>query len=105
MYKYYIPGAKTSRATERLINYGSKLNKSCICDTNDDNKVKKDATDYNKLNISNMQRAANLIKLNGNRSTVQFGNDYLGYRPIINYLGRVEGQPGGFGSPPRNSFI
>jgi len=34
----------------------------------------------------------------------QFGNFYLGKPLLINYLGRTEGQPGGSGSPPRNSF-
>jgi hypothetical protein len=35
---------------------------------------------------------------------VQFGNSYLGEPININYLGFKEGQPGGSGAPPRNSF-
>ena len=35
---------------------------------------------------------------------IQFGNFYL-VKPLqLNYLGRMEGQPGGGGAPPKNKF-
>jgi hypothetical protein len=36
--------------------------------------------------------------------STQFGNYYLGEPVVFNYLGRVEGQPGGSGAPLRNRF-
>jgi hypothetical protein len=36
--------------------------------------------------------------------STQFGNGYINGSININYLGRVEGQPGGSGAPPRNRF-
>jgi hypothetical protein len=35
---------------------------------------------------------------------LQYGNFYLGQPLNINYLGRMEGMPGGSGMPPRNRF-
>jgi hypothetical protein len=103
--RFYIPGG-AENTTQKLIRYASVLGKSCICNTNDDNKVKKDATNTNGLNISNAQRTANILSTSqsyGGR--IQFGTEYLGQKQIVNYLGRVEGQPGGYGQPPRNKFI
>ena len=56
-----------------------------------------------KPNISNTQRIAQVINNTVGGST-QFGNYYLGKPVIFNYLGRVEGQPGGSGLPLRNRF-
>ena len=35
---------------------------------------------------------------------MQYGNFYLGEQLKINYLGRIQGMPGGSGSPPVNKF-
>lgn len=103
MQKYFIPGG-SSNTTRRLIKYGAISGKSCICQTDDENKVKKDSTDYNSLNVSNAQRIANSIQTQGYGGSVRFGTAYLGQQQTVNYLGRVEGQPGGSGRPPRNTF-
>ena len=68
----------------------------------------------NYANISNKMRISQRLILGGSSQQVQiigryggitqFGNFYLGKPLSINYLGRTEGQPGGSGSPPRNSF-
>lgn len=100
-YKHFLPGSLGPR-TRTLIKYAHITDKSCICNTDDDNKVKKDATDNNAWNVSNMQRISNMIQTNGNKGTVQFGTQYLGHQPIVNYLGYVQGQPGGSKRPPRN---
>ena len=54
-------------------------------------------------NISNSQRISQVINSSVGGST-QFGNYYLGEPVVFNYLGRVEGQPGGSGAPLRNRF-
>jgi len=100
---HFGPGGGTN-ATSKLIRYGAVTGKSCVCNTDDDNKVKKDATNYNSWNQSNAQRVANIIKTQGYGGTAQFGTAYLGQTPVVNYLGRIEGQPGGSGKPYRNTF-
>jgi hypothetical protein len=68
----------------------------------------------NYANIStNIRRSQRLI-LNGHSQQInnvsrwggqiQFGNFYLGKPLQLNYLGRMEGQPGGGGVPPKNKF-
>lgn len=92
--------------TRTLIKYGSTKG-GCVCDSNDDNKVKKDSTNATSTNWSTAMLNSNLIwtqRQSGYGGTVRFGNGAA--RPqIVNYLGRVEGQPGGSGRPPRNNFI
>ena len=68
----------------------------------------------NRANISNNMRRSQRLNLGGNGQRVnyvsrwggitQFGNFYLGQPLNLNYLGRMEGQPGGGGSPPTNKF-
>ena len=69
----------------------------------------------NNSNISNRQRTANRLILDGSSQNVvriarlnsgitQFGNFYLNQPLTLNYLGRMEGQPGGGGSPPKNNY-
>jgi hypothetical protein len=56
---------------------------------------------YNSRNL----RVANTIQtFKGGR--IQFGNDYLGTINGfgLNYLGRLEGMPGGSGTPIKNKF-
>ena len=73
-------------------------------------------TNTNFSNISNRQRIAQRLILEGSSQNVvriarlnggitQFGNFYLDKPLTLNYLGRMEGQPGGGGSPPINHFI
>jgi hypothetical protein len=68
----------------------------------------------NNANISRNQRISQRLILNGASQQVQvvgryngiiqFGNFYLGQPLSLNYLGRMQGQPGGSGIPPRNKF-
>ena len=115
-YKHFSPGSstKTSSNSRRIIQYLSLLppgkSVKCICNTDDDNKVKKDATDVNATNISNLQRISNVIQTQGFGGSVRIGgNAYLGETvggqiSIVNYLGKLEGQSGGSGVPLRNKF-
>jgi hypothetical protein len=92
---------------QRMIKYGTNVNgtsNECFCNTNDDNKVKKDATNNNSANISRAQLNSSIVWIQANvggwGGTVRFSN-----RPQeVNYLGRVAGQPGGSGRPPVNKF-
>jgi hypothetical protein len=70
----------------------------------------------NFANVSNQQRIAQRLILDGSSQNVvrisrfnggitQYGNFYLNQPLSLNYLGRMEGQPGGGGSPPKNNFI
>lgn len=69
----------------------------------------------NFANISNQQRLAQRLILEGssqnvvrisrlNGGIIQYGNFYLNQPLSLNYLGRMEGQPGGGGRPPKNTF-
>jgi hypothetical protein len=65
-------------------------------------------------NMSYKMRLSQVLKLDSysqvtNRISrisgkTQFGNFYLGQPLNVNYLGRIEGMPGGGGSPPINRF-
>lgn len=72
-------------------------------------------TNTNFANVSNHQRIAQRLILEGSSQNVarisrlnggitQFGNFYLKQPLTLNYLGRMEGQPGGGGGPPKNRF-
>lgn len=76
---------------------------------------KNNQSNLNNSNISNKQRTANRLILAGSSQNVvrisrlnggitQFGNFYLQQPLSLNYLGRMEGQPGGGGSPPKNNY-
>jgi len=69
----------------------------------------------NFANLSRQMRIAQRLRLDGaaqttspvariNNGITHFGNFYLGKTNTLNYLGRMEGQSGGSGSPPRNKF-
>lgn len=68
----------------------------------------------NSSNLSYKMRLSQVLKLDGYSQKVnrisrisgktQFGNFYLGQPLNINYLGRMEGMPGGSGMPPVNRF-
>lgn len=87
---------------------------SQIIEPNPKNYKIKHTSNTNNSNISNQMRISQLLKLNGHSQTTtrisrmsgrtQFGNFYLGQPLDINYLGRMEGMPGGSGTPPFNRF-
>jgi len=68
----------------------------------------------NFSNLSKQMRLSQILKLDGaSQQTTrisrmsgkyQFGNFYLGKPLNLNYLGKMEGMPGGSGIPPVNKF-
>ena len=82
-------------------NFNSNYNPSkCVCIP--DNYVKYVVgSDSPSTRVSNNVRIAQIVNYSkGGRS--EFGNFYLGQPLNLNYLGRMEGMPGGSGSPPTN---
>lgn len=73
----------------------------CSCYQNERNSNFVDTETY--PNVSTNMIVAQKIKI-GRGSSLQFGNYYLGENPKINYLGRIEGQPGGSGLPLKNKY-
>lgn len=70
----------------------------------------------NFSNKSDKMRIADRLRLEGssqqtnpigriNNGKTYFGNFYLNKPLIVNYLGQMEGQPGGTSNPPRNKYI
>ena len=58
-------------------------------------------SDSPSIKVSNKIRIGQLVNYSkGGKS--QYGNFYLGQPLNVNYLGRMEGMPGGSGSPPTN---
>ena len=97
------------RAFIRLINYVTAYNyfhpenpKIFICPGN---KYNKEMVMSNGSSVAHPYgtRISQILNRRPGGST-QFGSDYLGKPTIVNYLGRVEGQPGGSGMPPLNRF-
>lgn len=72
------------------------------------------SSNTNFANISYKMRLSQILKLDSSSQIVnrisrisgktQFGDFYLGQPLNINYLGRIEGMPGGSGMPPKNRF-
>ena len=105
----FTPG-KRSNST-RMINYVAAYNAafpnsqqlscvSCLSDKYDKTTI---GSDSPSMNISNNQRISQIINFSKG-GTTQYGNYYLGQQTNVNYLGRIEGMPGGSGSPPLNKF-
>jgi hypothetical protein len=106
----FIPGNKSN--AKKLINYDALYNKRNI--TPDDNTYQCICTPtiYNKnvlgsdspsTRVSYNTRVSQIINFYKGGKT-QYGNFYLGQPLQLNYLGRVEGMPGGSGMPPKNQF-
>lgn len=107
-YSHFRPGGRTN--TAKIINYiaeynainldSNKLNCYCVINKYDKNTPVSDSPTQ-KFTYAN--RIANLIKSSKGGKT-QYGNFYLGEPLNVNYLGRIQGMPGGSGSPPVNRF-
>jgi hypothetical protein len=112
---HFAPGNRSY--AKRLINYNvlynqlnsNSLNRNlswnntdCQCKTNSYNKttVHTSSPSYKAPKNINISKIVNTY-LGGK---VQYGNFYLNQPMNVNYFGRVEGMPGGFGSPPLNKF-
>jgi hypothetical protein len=107
-YRQFVPGGR--RDTSRIIKYVAEYNKykteddinSCYCHPGkyDKNTPIREASSDN---FSSAKRIAQIIKTRkGGKSS--YGNFYLGKQLNINYLGMIEGMPGGSGMPPKNRF-
>lgn len=107
-YQSFMPGSK--RNTTRLIKYVTEMNasnpngyiRSCLCilDKYDKNTP---GSDSSSAKVSYATKIAQVINAKKGGST-QYGNFYLGQSLNVNYLGRMEGMPGGSGMPPLNRF-
>jgi hypothetical protein len=107
-YSHFRPGGRTN--TAKIINYiaeynvlnpnSNQLNCYCIPDKYDKNTP---GSDSPSLKLSYATRISQLIKSTKGGKT-QYGNFYLGEPLNVNYLGRIEGMPGGSGGPPLNRF-
>lgn len=105
----FTPGKKSG--SSRMINYVAAYNAlfpnaqqltcaQCVADRYDKFVI---GSDSPSIRVSNNIRNSHIIKyIKGGKT--QYGNFYLGQPLNINYLGRMEGMPGGSGAPPRNFF-
>ena len=111
----FTPGNKSY--AKRMINYNAvynKLNanslnynlqpqKNCECIPEIFNKNLNSSSSYASTNLSYSTRVAQIINSSLGGKT-QYGNFYLGQPMQVNCFGRVQGMPGGYGSPPINKF-
>jgi hypothetical protein len=76
--------------------------KTCYCIPNKYDK-NTPGSDSSSAKVSYATKLSGIVQqTKGGKS--QYGNFYLGQPLNINYLGRIEGMPGGSGSPPVNRF-
>jgi hypothetical protein len=107
--RYFTPGNKSN--STKMINYIAAYNaafpnsQQLTCTTCENKQYDKNmvGSDSPSIKVSNNLRISSLIT-STKGGTTQFGNFYLGKYPNVNYLGRIEGMPGGSGLPPLNKF-
>lgn len=105
----FTPGRKSD--CSRMINYITTYNaifphaKQLICESSLDDKFNKFVigSDSPSIRVSNNRRIAQIVNYSKGGKT-QYGNFYLGQPLNINYLGKMEGMPGGSGQVPKNIF-
>lgn len=108
-YQQFTPGGR--KDTSRIIKYISEYNalygtegknNTCFCipDKFDKNTPGSDAA---SAKVSYATRISRVIQ-STRGGKVQYGNFYLGEPLNVNYLGRIQGMPGGSGMPPKNRF-
>jgi hypothetical protein len=108
-YRHFRPGSGSN--TAYIINYVSEYNrlygdqgelKPCYCMSNKYDKNTPGA-ESSSSNMSYARRLSQIMQQRkGGKS--QYGSFYLGQPLNINYLGRIQGMPGGSGAPPTNKF-
>jgi hypothetical protein len=108
-YGHFRPGGKND--TSRIIKYVAEYNNlysddgkinTCYCIPNKYDKNTPGSMS-SSAKVSYATKIAQTINsAKGGKS--QFGNFYLGQPLNINYLGKIEGMPGGSGMPPKNKF-
>ena len=108
-YRQFTPGGR--KDTSRMIKYVAQYNELygiegkintcyCIPEKYDKNTP---GSDSPSARVSYATRITQVIK-NAKNGKTQYGNFYLGQPLNVNYLGRMEGMPGGSGMPPVNRF-
>ena len=108
-YRQFTPGGRKN--TSRMINYVAEYNELygtdgqintcyCIPDKYDKNTP---GSNSPSAKISYATRISTIITTSKG-GKIQYGNFYLGQPLDVNYLGRIQGMPGGSGMPPRNVF-
>jgi len=106
--RQFTPGKKSN--STKIINYITAYNAlfpnsqqlNCLCIPDNYNKLVV-GQDSPSIRISNSMRLAQIVNFYKGGKT-QYGNFYLGQPLNVNYLGRMEGMPGGSGKPPLNRF-
>jgi hypothetical protein len=106
--RQFTPGKKSNSL--KIIHYIAQYNAmfpnleqiqcTCIPDKYDKNTI---GSDSPSTRVSNNTRISYIINYSKG-GKIQYSNIYLGQPININYLGRIEGMPGGSGSPPVNKF-
>ena len=104
----FTPGSSSNAS--RMIHYVAQLNAfrpndnylNCTCIPEKVNKTFP-GSDSVSYRISNNARVSQIIKTSLGGST-QYGNFYLGQPLQLDYLGNLQGMPGGSGMPPKNTF-
>jgi len=108
-YRQFTPGGR--KDTSRIIRYVAQYNEvygddgkinTCFCIPNKFDK-NTPGSDSSSAKVSYATRIAQVIQSTRGGKT-QYGNFYLGQQLNVNYLGRIEGMPGGSGMPPTNRF-
>jgi hypothetical protein len=104
----FTPGNNSN--SSRMIKYVSEYNSrypeskllkcACIPDKIDKRFPGSDSVSYR---IPNKMRISQIVQTKLGGST-QYGNFYLGQSLQLNYLGNLQGMPGGSGMPPKNTF-
>lgn len=99
--KFFIPGSTNSSIDFKKLSSKADANIFCHC-IKEQYIQNSDAT--TNPNISNAERISNILTNTylGGRTT--FGNSSALTPPLISFLGKVEGQPGGIQLPIRNRF-
>jgi hypothetical protein len=112
-YQQFTPGKKSN--SKKIIQYIAEYNAifaknanvqplNCVCVQDKfDKNLSNSGSDSASERVSNSTRLAHLVN-NKRGGKTQYGNFYLGQPLNVNYLGRMEGMPGGSGTPPKNIF-
>ena len=104
----FTPG--NSSNSSRMIRYIAEFNArypgeeslKCVCIPDKINKFLP-GSDSVSYRIPNKMRVSQLVQTSLGGS-IQYGNFYLGQPLELNYLGNLQGMPGGSGMPPKNTF-
>ena len=108
----FAPGSKSS--AKRMIQYNTLYNNlnantgslfdstNCECIPEHYNKTKVGTHNSSIKEPIRIRISRTVNTYSGGK--LQYGDTYLNKPLQLNYFGRVEGMPGGYGSPPLNKF-